>query len=433
MFVMTMISNTAAANDSVANHTRCRTLPIPESVTSVPGYPAKLVIFQTHASRFWQVRCFFGRTVIKSLRTTSKRDAIQAAKRFYDQRSYEAREPAITQPVASENTPSFTELAPRMLAIEQNRVDRGEITAKCAEITRARLNRWVLPFFSAYEPQQVDATVSQAFLEHLSRAGLVSASIKQYLTVANKLMHCAYKHGSLSKPVTMPAIKTRSQPRGHFTLSEYRQLLRAAKAIINADWHLNKQCHRSTKGGIFTQTHGVPPELVWLIGFMVNSFVRPVDIKLIKHQHVEIVRGPQVYLRLRLPETKRHRSQIVTLPAAVRIYETLRDYQSGLGLAAQDDYVFLPQVRDRQAAIFLLDKFFGRVLDQVNLRLGQFGQRRTLYSLRHSAITFRLLYGRGIDLLTLARNARTSTQMIDRFYASELSAEMNVAMLHSRR
>ena len=95
--------------------------------------------------------------------------------------------------------------------------------------------------------------------------------------------------------------------------------------------------------------------------------------------------------------------------------------------------MFLPQVRDRQAAIFLLDKFFGRVLDQVNLRLGQFGQRRTLYSLRHSAITFRLLYGRGIDLLTLARNARTSTQMIDRFYASELSAEMNVAMLHSRR
>ena len=82
MFVVSMISNTAAANDSMASHARCRTLPIPESMTSVPGYPAKLVIFQTHASRFWQVRCFFGQTVIKSLRTTSKRDAIQAGKRF---------------------------------------------------------------------------------------------------------------------------------------------------------------------------------------------------------------------------------------------------------------------------------------------------------------------------------------------------------------
>ena len=56
-----------------------------------------------------------------------------------------------------------------------------------------------------------------------------------------------------------------------------------------------------------------------------------------------------------------------------------------------------------------------------------------LYSLRHTAITFRLLFGRGIDLLTLARNARTSVEMIERFYASELSAEMNVALLHSRR
>jgi integrase len=80
-----------------------------------------------------------------------------------------------------------------------------------------------------------------------------------------------------------------------------------------------------------------------------------------------------------------------------------------------------------------MDRLFGRILDATGLRTGSKGQRRTLYSLRHSAITFRLLYGQGIDLLTLARNARTSLEMVDRFYASELSAEMNVAMLHSRR
>jgi len=36
-------------------------------------------------------------------------------------------------------------------------------------------------------------------------------------------------------------------------------------------------------------------------------------------------------------------------------------------------------------------------------------------------------------LLTLARNARTSVEMIDKFYASRLSAEMNIALLHSKR
>jgi hypothetical protein len=46
---------------------------------------------------------------------------------------------------------------------------------------------------------------------------------------------------------------------------------------------------------------------------------------------------------------------------------------------------------------------------------------------------FRLLYGQGIDMLTLARNARTSVQMIERFYASTLDGEMNVSMIQSRR
>ena len=61
------------------------------------------------------------------------------------------------------------------------------------------------------------------------------------------------------------------------------------------------------------------------------------------------------------------------------------------------------------------------------------GRLRTLYCLRHTSIMFRLLYGQGIDMLTLARNARTSVQMIERFYASALDGEMNVAMLQSRR
>jgi hypothetical protein len=58
---------------------------------------------------------------------------------------------------------------------------------------------------------------------------------------------------------------------------------------------------------------------------------------------------------------------------------------------------------------------------------------RTLYSLRHTAITLRLLYGGHIDLLTLARNARTRVEMVERFYASQLTAEMNIGLPHGRR
>jgi hypothetical protein len=43
------------------------------------------------------------------------------------------------------------------------------------------------------------------------------------------------------------------------------------------------------------------------------------------------------------------------------------------------------------------------------------------------------MYGQRMDVITLARNARTSPEMIDRFYAAQLKGEDNVDMLQSRR
>jgi hypothetical protein len=45
----------------------------------------------------------------------------------------------------------------------------------------------------------------------------------------------------------------------------------------------------------------------------------------------------------------------------------------------------------------------------------------------------RLIYGGSIDLLTLARNARTSVEMIVNSYANPLSAEMSFALLLGKR
>ncbi|WP_310626254.1 hypothetical protein [Limnohabitans sp.] len=67
-----------------------------------------------------------------------------------------------------------------------------------------------------------------------------------------------------------------------------------------------------------------------------------------------------------------------------------------------------------------------------NLKAGPHGVNRTLYGLRCAAITLRLIYGGKIDLLALARNAQTSVEMIENFYASTLSPEMNIALVHGR-
>jgi len=87
----------------------------------------------------------------------------------------------------------------------------------------------------------------------------------------------------------------------------------------------------------------------------------------------------------------------------------------------------------RDHALRYLGFLFSWVLDKANLKFGAKVQTRTLYCLRHTAITYRLLYGEGVDLLTLAKNARTSVNMIERHYASTLNGEMNIGLLHSKR
>lgn len=80
-----------------------------------------------------------------------------------------------------------------------------------------------------------------------------------------------------------------------------------------------------------------------------------------------------------------------------------------------------------------MNVLFNWVLKDTGLKQSTNDKPRTLYSLRHSAITFRLLYGSGIDLLTLARNARTSVDVINTHYASTVTGEQNVTLLQSRR
>ena len=76
---------------------------------------------------------------------------------------------------------------------------------------------------------------------------------------------------------------------------------------------------------------------------------------------------------------------------------------------------------------------FDYIVKAAGLKKSPNGEERTIYSLRHTAIMFRLTKGENIDLLTLARNARTSVEMIERFYARHLNAEMNVEKIQSMR
>lgn len=421
-----------AANDELA-YLRHRTVPIPASITPIPGYPSKLIIFRTNASVFWQVRCFLkGRTYKQSLRTTNRGVAFRAARDFFHSKTAELYGQTVVERPETGNL--FRDMATPMLALEQARVDRGEFSADGLRILQNRLHKTILPFFGDMVIRNIGYAQLSDFVGHLSREGLTSTTIQQHLVAARKVLKHAYTLGLIPSIPSAPTVKITNKPRGSFSLAEYRQLVRTARQHIGQRIPI-RSTQRSKRGADKLERYAiVSADLHWLIRFMVNSFVRPSDIKNLQHKHVTVIRGEHVYLRLNLPESKKHDKPIVTLAPAVRAYECLLAWQRSVGYGKPDDYVFLPSLTDRSHVLEAYRWQLGFAQERTGIGANVAnGMNRTLYSLRHTAITFRLLYGKDIDLITLARNARTSVEMIEKFYSSNLSAEMNIDLLQGKR
>jgi len=423
----------AAANDTAYLPPRHRTLPILATVTPIANYPTKLRIFKTNASRYWQVRCFLkGRTYTQSLKTTNKKAAISQAKHFFHIKTAELYGEHIRD--RGERESKFADFVQAALAFQQGRVKRGELTASSLAILRNRLHKHILPFFGEMPVDKIGYQQVSQYIQRLSDGNMTTVTIQQHMVAVRKVLHYAVSVGKLTSVPKFPAVKVSSKPRGHFSVTEYRSLVQLARQHQGARVPmLVTERSRKAQGTIDRYGH-VSEDLAWLIRFMVNSFIRPSDIKFLQHQHVAVIRGRHTYLRLNLPETKKHDKPIVTLQAAVAVYERLLAWQRSAGFGRPEDYVFLPDRSDRSKALESYGWQFRHIqsLGGIGANAAN-GKSRTLYSLRHTALTFRLLYGGKIDLLTLARNARTSVEMVEKFYASNLTAEMNIDLLHGQR
>ena len=331
----------------------------------------------------------------------------------------------------------FDLLAGEVLAHEALRVQRKELSAASMGILRNRLDAHVLPHFRDIRPSQIKARDLDAFVQRLTAQHMSTTTISQYLVIVRKLLKLARRQELIRDLPEMPQVKITSRPRAMLTVGEYRRVVQAALRLTRTQ-SLSPEV-KATDGErerfwVHPRNRTLPPDMAWAIRFMVNSFVRPGDVRQLRHKHVQVVRGDSLYLRLTLPETKRHDTPMVTLRPAVQVYERLLALAKAQGLGGPEDYVFLPAEQDRNYALAVLGFWFKWVMREADVATEDtFGRPRTLYCLRHTSIMFRLLYGQGIDMLTLARNARTSVQMIEKFYASAPSGEMNVALLQSRR
>ena len=411
-----------------------RSTPIKASITHVANYPKKLTLFQIEASPYWYVRYYKNGKVLKrSTKTSNKREAIAFAKDFWQ----EIHSHAISStPISKLTNPTFKQVADAMIKSFKTEVELKKITQDTAKNIEWRLRKSLIPFFDSTKISAVNYQAADSFLNKLSQAipKLKPATITTYMQTLTKTLSYAYKHEWIPFVPSLPKISSDKGRRGRFDISEYHALHRRACALArrNAVFQLRKvdneaatwaELGKIDKGRAVKRTE-ITYELSQLIIFMVNSYIRPTDIKNLQHKHVKIQTNRRLgkkHLILELPESKKKDTPIWTLPMAYKVYERLTEHnkKQGWGIG-KDDYLFFPEAASRGRALKLLQMQFQALLQNLGFEEDANGNVRAIYSLRHTAISFTLQYKPNVPIDALADNARTSVAVIKDFYAREL-------------
>jgi integrase len=397
---------------SVSN--RHRSVPLQNTITKIgKGYPDKLVIFKITASPFWWVRYYTQKRIIKkSTKTENQKDAVKFAIKFYEDILLRERN---LMPIGS--SPSFERCSQELLAEQNQKIERGELNKKLNENDKTILKKHLNPFFKGMDIRVISYKHINAYLAECNKTYHLSpGSLKKHTNLLSKILKLAMRENLIDRMPMMPSIKLSDSPRGWFSIKEYDELRKKLQELIDK--------------GVVVRGQQITKELSYLVTFMVNTFLRPSDLKNLRHRNIEVVENEQKYLRITTEQSKTENLPIVSMEFAINIYKDILNLRIE---SKKDDYVFFPNISNRDRAMKIMSSQFNEVLKYADLKNSSSGEPRTLYSLRHTAIMLRLTKGDHIDLLTLARNARTSVDMIERFYAKPLSAEMNVDKLQSMR
>jgi len=386
----------------------------PYDLSPIRGYPDTLQIYRIGASKFWQVRLFMGRKYLrKSTKCENKSEAIEFAKRYFDEVKLAERMDFDV------HRDTFAACANHLMQRQQSLVNLDQRDQRILSEDRKKLDKDILPFLGRKAVADITSETLDEYINEISANRKLSPStLKKHLVVIRKVLGEAQRKGFLRSIPPFPNIKIKDNPRPYFSETEYRKLWMTARQLSKEN----------------LKVRYVPlDEEIWdFIVFNVNVFVRLSDLKLLKHRHVQMVEDDTSrYLIISPIRSKTVDRDSASMEAAVDVYKRLLERHRAKGFGKQDDYVFFPQYPNREYALQTLRRQFEFVLESAELKLDARGRARTIYSLRHSALMFRLLNGENVDIFFLARNALTSVNQLERFYLSHAESRMKIENLQS--
>lgn len=377
----------------------------------------KVHVYRRNDSPIWQCSTFLKG---KNWRVSTKEESLSKAKEWAEDWYFGLKDKGRRGELATEKT--FKQAADQFIA-EYEVLTEGERNARWVQDHYRRTRAYLVPFFGKMGLSTINAgTVQEYRISRLTPAEgkrLPSRSTLHHETVTLRLvLKTAVRHRWLAylPDVSQPYKKSsKVVHRAWFAPEEYKQLYQATRA------HAQKAREASRKA-----KEGGEARKVWLaeqlhdkILFLANTGLRPDEANWLEYRDVEVVKDEATGRTILEIQVRGKRGVGYCKSTTGAVYPFQR-------MAARNK----PKPTDK---LFPVDhkKQFNAILDKAGLKVDREGNSRTLYSLRHSYISFRLL--EGADIYQVAKNCRTSVEMIEKHYAVHLKNRLDAAAINVRK
>ena len=319
---------------------------------------------------------------------------------------------------------TFKEAAVRFLD-EYEVITLGQRNARHVENNRRRLENYLIPFFGAKVLSDITPGLVQDYRIHRLKAGSVRkqkaedgaelpgkppsrSTLHKEIVCIRQVLKTASRHGWLPYlPDLSAPYKTSGKVthRAWFSPAEYKTLYEATRERA-------KNPKRERWRTACETMHD-------FVLIMVNTGLRPDEALRLEFRDVAIVTDDATGERILEIEVrgKRGVGYCKSMPGAVVPFKRLKARANG----GPTDRVFPSFQRE----------LFNTLLEELDLKRDRDGQPRTTYSLRHTYICLRLM--EGADIYQIAKNCRTSVEMIETFYASHIKNTLDAAAINVRR
>jgi integrase len=382
-------------------------------------------VYKRDESRYWQCSTYLGG---RNLRVSTEEESLAQAKDFAEDWCLELRGKHKRGELKFGK--KFKEAATQFLR-EYDIITEGQRNAVYVEGHHTRLRLHLVPFFGDMVLPEINAGHVQEYRIHRREKAMEKwgkppgrSTMHQEIVTFRHVLKTAKRHEWLQQlPDLEEPYKTSGKisHRAWFSPEEYKTLYEATRA-------------RATK----------PKRKCWAweseqlhdyVLFMANTGLRPDEAARLEFRDVTVVDDEstgETILEIEV-RGKRGVGYCKSTNGAVQPFLRLRD-RKRITPAAED-----PSAETVMAKPAPTDKLFpnthremfNKILDEVKLKFDREGSRRTAYSLRHTYICLRLI--EGADIYQIAKNCRTSVDMIEKYYASHIKTRLDAAAINRMR